>query len=100
VILELAGQRYPRVPEVSVQWGGEGSFVWAVRDGKAESVPIDIVQRQGGQVLVDAELEAGALIVVEGVQRLREGLEVSTRGDEAAGDVAEPALAPSSAGAS
>lgn len=80
VILELAGERYPKVPEVSVVWGGDGSFVWAVRDGKAASVLVDIVQRQGGQVLVDAELQAGEQIVVEGVQRMREGTEVSIRG--------------------
>jgi len=82
VVLELRGERYPKVPEVSVQWGGEGSFVWAVRDGKAASVLVDIVQRQAGQVLVDAALEAGEQVVVEGVQRMREGLEVSVRGDQ------------------
>lgn len=39
VAIELLGETYALVPEVAVQWGGEGPFVWVVRDGKAARVP-------------------------------------------------------------
>lgn len=69
----IAGQRYPVVPEVAVQWGGDGAFLWVIRGGKSRRVPVTIVQRQGGEVLVAADLAEGALVVVEGVQKMREG---------------------------
>lgn len=77
VRLELAGPIYPVVPEVAVQWGGDGAYVWAVHDAKARRIGVDIVQRRAGRVLVDAELEDSAPIVVEGVQRMREGQQVT-----------------------
>ncbi len=77
VILELYGPQYPVVPEVAVQWGGQGSFIWAVDGEQAKRVPVTIVQRRQGHVLVQADLAAGDLVVYEGVQRMREGLTVS-----------------------
>jgi RND family efflux transporter MFP subunit len=85
VSLELAGPAYPVAPEVAVQWGGDGAYVWTVQDAKARRVSVSIVQRRAGRVLVDAELEDGMLIVVEGVQRMREGQRVTPL-DPQAGD--------------
>ena len=85
VSLELAGPAYPVVPEVAVQWGGDGAYIWAVQDAKARRVGVAIVQRRAGRVLVDAKLEDGILIVVEGVQRMREGQPVTLL-DPQAGD--------------
>jgi RND family efflux transporter MFP subunit len=72
ISLNLEGRSYPFIPEASILWGGEGSYLWAVREGKAARVPAVIVERREGHVLVDADLRDGDLIVVEGVQRLRE----------------------------
>lgn len=77
VTVDLEGPRYPLVPEVAVQWGGDGAFLWVVREGAAQRVPVRIVQRQEGTVLVDAPVEAGARVVVEGIQRMRDGLAVT-----------------------
>jgi len=71
------GRAYPVVPEVAVQWGGDGAFVWQVARGRATRVPVTIVQRRAGRVLVRAELPEGALVVKEGVQRMREGRAVT-----------------------
>jgi membrane fusion protein (multidrug efflux system) len=78
VQLDLAGDPYPVMPEIAVQWGAEGSFVWAVEDGHARQVPVNIIQRRKGQVLVETSLSVGQLIVVEGIQRLRPGVNVMT----------------------
>ena len=66
-----------------MQWGAEGSYVWLVKDGKVSRVPVEIVQRQRGEVLVESNLSAGDLVVVEGIQRLRPGLTVTAKSLEA-----------------
>ncbi len=73
VRIELPGEAYVSVPELALQWGREGSFVWAVRDGQSVPVPARPVRRAAGRVLIDGELKAGETVVVEGVQRLRAG---------------------------
>lgn len=76
VKLQLAGDEYPLIPEVALQWGGDGAYLWALQDGRAQRVAATIVQRLPGQILVDARLPRGSLVVTEGVQRLREGQSV------------------------
>lgn len=68
-----SGVSRPAVPEAAVVWGGEGSSVFAVRDGKAVRVPVTITSRREGLALLDANLGAGTLVIVEGVQKVREG---------------------------
>ncbi len=82
---EIVGKAYPVVPEIAVQWGGEGSYVWAIRDGKARRVAAAIVQRQEADILIDAKLEAGDKVVIEGFHRLRDGRPVSLAGSGTAG---------------
>lgn len=77
ISLQLTGNEYALVPELALQWGPRGSFVWAVIDGLAERRVATIVQRRAGKVLVDTELPEGALVVLEGIQMVREGLPVS-----------------------
>jgi RND family efflux transporter MFP subunit len=76
VTLEFTGKDYPAVDPLAIQWGSDGAFVWVVREGKAASLPIRILQRNADTVLVDAALEPGDLVVTEGVQALRPGAEV------------------------
>ena len=82
VTIDVHGARYPLVSEISVRYGTDGAYVWVVREGAAARVPVRIVERQEATVLVDAALEEGEPVVVEGIQRLRPGLavEVATPG--------------------
>lgn len=73
VEVDIEGQKYPVIAETAVQWGADGAYIWSVVDGEARRVPVDIVQRTKGRVLIDAPLKQGDLIVVEGIQRMREG---------------------------
>jgi RND family efflux transporter MFP subunit len=77
VSMSLEGIAYPVIAETAVQWGADGAYVWTVVDGQAHRVPVEIIQRQKGVILADADLDAGDLVVVEGIQRLRNGLDVS-----------------------
>ncbi len=54
--LEFTGKDYPAVDPLAIQWGSDGAFVWVVREGKAASLPIRILQRNADTVLVDAAL--------------------------------------------
>ncbi len=71
--LNIPGQSYPTVPEISVQWSRDGAYLWVVRDNKANKVPVDVIARRGGRVLVEGELNVGEPVVVEGLQRVRDG---------------------------
>lgn len=77
VAFSIPGQSYPAVPEAAILWGAQGSYVWAVRDGTASRIPVTIVSREDGFVLVRGDLPEGSSIVGEGVQKVREGTPVS-----------------------
>lgn len=93
VLLELDGAVWPSVPEVALQWGASGPYIWAVREGQAERVGARVVQRRQGRVLVDAALDRGDRVVAEGVQRMREGARVRTLDPEALARDARSVLA-------
>lgn len=83
VNLSFPGETLLSIAPLAVQWSSDGPFVWAVRDGKAHQVTVEIVQRNSDQVLVSSEgLSAGDLVITEGVQTLREGAEVTIAGQE------------------
>lgn len=73
VELAFKGQSYPGIREVAVLWSRDGAYIWRVAEGKADKVFVKIIRRDRGRVLVDGPLEEGELIVVEGVQGLRQG---------------------------
>lgn len=77
--LDFVGGLKPSVNPLAIQWGGEGAFVWVVRDSRADRLPIRILQRESDGVLVDGDLRPGDLVVSEGVQALRPGAEVAVQ---------------------
>lgn len=77
VTLDIVGDPYPTMPEIAVQWGADGAYIWTVEEGKAQRNAVNIVQRKQGQVLVEADLSPDAIIITEGIHRLRPGLPVS-----------------------
>ncbi|HHX90610.1 MAG TPA: efflux RND transporter periplasmic adaptor subunit [Paracoccus sp.] len=101
IAMTLPGTLVPAVDPLAIQWGNEGSFVWAVREGRVTRVPVRILQRSEGVVLVRGALEPGEHVVREGVQSLREGSEVQDHAQPVIGGVdedgAERASADSSA---
>ena len=72
----IPGQSFATVPEISVQWSRDGSFVWIIRDGKAVKTMARVISRRGGQVLLEGDIEEGEPVVIEGLQRLRDGAAV------------------------
>ncbi|CAH9058142.1 Multidrug resistance protein MdtA [Pseudoalteromonas sp. CIP111854] len=77
VVLSNLGQRYAAIPEAALMWGPIGPYIWVEKQGVAKRVNVQVIQRQNNQVLVDGDIQHQQMLVVEGVQRLREGQEVS-----------------------
>lgn len=83
MVMTMPGETWPSVDPLAIQWDSNGSFVWRVtKDRKVEKVPAVIVQRNPENVLIDAKLNPGDQIAIEGLQRLRNGLEVKLFDDE------------------
>jgi len=76
VDLKIAGPEYTTVHELALQWRKGVSYVWRVKGGKAERVEVRSVKRLNNTILVDGDITAGDLVVVEGVHRLRPGRQV------------------------
>jgi len=81
VILQLVGDEYAVIPEAALMWGATSAYVWLEENGKARKVDIQIQQRLSGRLLVSGPLTAGDQLIVEGVQRLREGQSVDASQD-------------------
>ena len=77
VTAELEGELYPVVTETGLQWGADGAFVWSAVDDQAVRIPVQVVQRRQGRVLIDADIDSDAIVVVEGIQRMRNGVAVT-----------------------
>lgn len=88
VTMRFAGDLYPSVDPLSVQWSADGSYIWRVKGEKVERVPVHIVQRNPDKVLIKAELAEGDAVVTEGVQTLRPGGAVRTAEQERKPDAA------------
>ncbi|ARU17353.1 efflux transporter periplasmic adaptor subunit [Croceicoccus marinus] len=76
VTVDRRGDPSPAVPEEAIVWGGEGSHLFVVREGKASRVPVTITARRDGRAFVDGRLTRGDRVIVEGVQKVRDGQEI------------------------
>ena len=76
VVFTWAGEVRPVVPEQAIVWGGEGSHLFLVRDGKAVRIPVTITARREGQVFVDGAIREQDRVIVEGVQKIRDGQDI------------------------
>ncbi len=77
VNVDVKGERFAVISETGVQWGTGGAYVWSIVGGNATRVPVQVIQRREGRVLVDGDLQSGDIVVVEGTQRMRNGVAVS-----------------------
>lgn len=84
VVVEFAGEPQKTVPSLAVQWDRQGSFVWTLDGDTAKRTPVQILGRRSGIAVVAGGLEPGAEVVVEGLQRMREGATVERVGGEPA----------------
>ena len=80
VAMCFPGEPHPAVPSLAVQWDRGGSYVWKVDGDVVHRVAVQIIGRRSGAVVVSGELAENDQVVVEGLQRLREGSQVTVAG--------------------
>ena len=85
VMVDFSGEPQVAVPSLAIQWNRGGSFVWTLDGDAARRLPVEIVGRRSGMVIVAGDIAPDTEVVVEGLQRLRDGAKVKRVGGEAAG---------------
>jgi RND family efflux transporter MFP subunit len=73
------------IPEAALQHAQQGTYVYVVREGKAEVQSVRAVRSLDGEYMVEGELRAGEPVLIEIPQRLRAGSKVRLEGDEPEG---------------
>ena len=87
VAADIDGELYPVIAETGVQWGADGAYVWAIKNGTATRIPVQVVQRREGRVLVKGDFQSDDIVVVEGIQRMQEGVSVTYDSPRVAGPI-------------
>lgn len=64
------------IPVDAVQFGARGSYVYVVEDGRAQVRTLALGASEGGRAVVESGLQGGERVVLEGLDRLRDGREV------------------------
>jgi len=65
------------IPSAALQRGSQGSFVYVVKDDSTVSVrPVKLGPSDGERVAVESGVSVGERVVVDGMDRLREGAKV------------------------
>ncbi|CAN5317193.1 hypothetical protein BH10PSE9_BH10PSE9_17520 [soil metagenome] len=85
VSLSFPGQPHPSVPSLAVQYDRNGAYVWKMDGSVVHRVSVQILGRRSGTVIVGGQLAEKDEVVVEGLQRLREGVQVTRAGGEGGG---------------
>lgn len=89
VAADFEGEPHAAVPSLAIQWDRQGSFVWTIEGDKARRTAVQIIGRKTGLVFVAGPLEPGAEVVVEGLQRMRDGVTVKRIGGDDRADEVE-----------
>lgn len=76
VRLQIQGDSYAVIPESALSWGADSAYVWIADDKEAKRVEVQIKQRLEGRILVAGNLSLGDVLIVEGIQSLRNGQSV------------------------
>ncbi|MGM0482009.1 MAG: efflux RND transporter periplasmic adaptor subunit [Pseudomonadota bacterium] len=80
--IELRGKEFVAVPEAAMSWGPNAPYIWLAENKKAKRVQVQIEQRLEGKVLVSGDIQRDDILIVEGVQNLREGQDVKFQNAE------------------
>ena len=71
------------VPDVAVQWGADGAYVWVMADGIASRREIRLVKRLAGAILIEGDVAESDAVVMEGMQSVRAGVALRQLGADA-----------------
>lgn len=62
-------------PGLAVQWDRTGAYMWKLGpDGAVNRVGVRVLQRRDEMAIIDGDIQAGDLVIVEGADRVRPGM--------------------------
>lgn len=68
---------YLSVPELAVQWGADGPYVWSASGDRAQRSPVEMVRRVDGRMLIRGDVIEGQRVILEGIQSVRPGMTIN-----------------------
>src|SRR3546814_19367233 len=74
------------IPKAALVYELAGRYVYVVRDGKAERVPVDVGAEVDDTVEIRSGLSVGDVLITDGRFRVRNGTAVRTVDDSASGE--------------
>ncbi|PVB62383.1 efflux RND transporter periplasmic adaptor subunit [Labrenzia sp. 011] len=83
--LEEVSEPVASIPAMAMTWTREGTRVWVEDGGRVQPVPVVFRKRIDDTIWVEGDLKPGTKVVVDGVHKLRPGLQVLVAGP-ASGD--------------
>jgi len=87
VRLDVSSRRSLVIPDAAVQFGNNGTYVYVIDDELVTHIrPVMLGASDGGKAAVIEGLAAGERVVLEGLDRLREGAKVEIVETESAAD--------------
>ena len=69
--------KYLSVPELAVQWGADGPYVWSASGDRAQRSPVEMVRRVDGRMLIRGDVLEGQRGILEGIQSVRPGMKIN-----------------------
>jgi multidrug efflux system membrane fusion protein len=71
------------IPEVAVQHGQNGDYVFVIAGDKAANRPVKVSRMQESTAVIESGVEAGEQVAVDGLMSLKDGVAVSVQPPEA-----------------
>lgn len=71
------------VPGSAVLRGAKGSFVYVINEDKVAAVPVKAGATSGDLIVIEGKIDAGAKVVTDGADKLRDGAQVEVISAEA-----------------
>ena len=64
------------IPEAALSWGPNAPYIWLAENQQAKRIEVQIEQRLEGRVLVSGDIQRDDILIVEGIQNLRDGQDI------------------------
>ncbi len=78
MVINVARGEFLTVPDVAVQWGADGPYVWIEDNGTAAKREVELVKRLPNRLLIEGDIPLGTPVITEGVQAVRAGVTIDS----------------------
>lgn len=77
--IPLKAKRAMIIPEQALLSHGDTRYIFAVKNNIAYKIPIEIIQRNQGQLIIRAKIPKKSMLVIDGGFKLKPGMKVDTQ---------------------